>query len=257
MGTTNSAPVFDRSVDPPLFLGVVASDVHMDAFEQVLGENAQSSTMLQRFIRLSTAQCPKIDLSDCQLEGLRYLAGGEEATCGMCNSTDYPGIIPTECPFKPDLPKNLWQNTDVEGVKYEDRACCEIGSNVPSEMCGIPDEIDTTEIDTSTNSIGLILGITLPVLFVIIFFLVPALYVCCCICIIYGPPDVPKEVAPAAATPSTSALPVASVSYAIPANDAQVTYGGVTAAQVCMCLVCSLSFHHYSYHSHRCGLLLL
>jgi len=114
MGTTNSAPVFDRSVDPPLFLGVVASDVHMDAFEQVLGENAQSSTMLQRFIRLSTAQCPKIDLSDCQLEGLRYLAGGEEATCGMCNSTDYPGIIPTECPFKPDLPKNLWQNTDGE-----------------------------------------------------------------------------------------------------------------------------------------------
>jgi hypothetical protein len=114
MGTTNSAPVFDRSVDPPLFLGVVASDVHMDAFEQVLGENAQSSTMLQRFIHLSTAQCPKIDLSDCQLEGLRYLAGGGEATCGICNSTDYPGIIPTECPFKPDLPKNLWQNTDGE-----------------------------------------------------------------------------------------------------------------------------------------------
>ena len=114
MGTTNSAPVFDRSVDPPLFLGVVANDVHMDAFEQVLGENAQSSTMLQRFIRLSTAQCPKIDLSECQLEGLRYLAGGEEATCGICNSTDYPGIVPTECPFKPDLPKNLWQNTDSE-----------------------------------------------------------------------------------------------------------------------------------------------
>ncbi|KAK1735823.1 voltage-dependent calcium channel-like protein [Skeletonema marinoi] len=219
MGTTNSAPVFDRSVDPPLFLGVVASDVHMDAFEQVLGENAQSSTMLQRFIRLSTAQCPKIDLSDCQLEGLRYLAGGEEATCGICNSTDYPGIIPTECPFKPDLPKNLWQNTDVEGVKYEDRACCEIGSNVPSEMCGIPDEIellDTTEIDTSTNSIGLVLGITIPVLFVI----------CCCFYkhkkVSSPPTDVPKEV-------GTNALPVASVSSAIPANDAQVTYGGVTA----------------------------
>lgn len=191
----------------------------MDAFEQVLGENAQSSTMLQRFIRLSTAQCPKIDLSDCQLEGLRYLAGGEEATCGMCNSTDYPGIIPTECPFKPDLPKNLWQNTDVEGVKYEDRACCEIGSNVPSEMCGIPDEIDTTEIDTSTNSIGLVLGITIPVLFVI----------CCCGWLfckhkkVSPPTDVPKEVV------GTNALPVASVSSAIPVNNAQVTYGGVTA----------------------------
>ncbi|KAK1735864.1 voltage-dependent calcium channel-like protein [Skeletonema marinoi] len=219
MGTTNSAPVFDRSVDPPLFLGVVANDVHMDAFEQVLGENAQSSTMLQRFIRLSTAQCPKIDLSDCQLEGLRYLAGGEEATCGICNSTDYPGIIPTECPFKPDLPKNLWQNTDVDGVKYEDRACCEIGSNVPSEMCGVPDEIDTTELDTSTNSIGLILGITIPVLFVI----------CCCGWLfckhkkVSPPTEAPKEVI------GTNALPVASVSYAIPANNAHVTYGGITA----------------------------
>ena len=114
MGTTNSAPVFDRSVDPPLFLGVVANDVYLDAFEQVLEEDAHSSTMLQRFVRLSTAQCPKIDLSDCQLEYLRYLAGGDEATCGTCDFSEYPGIIPTECPFKPDLPKNLWQNTDSE-----------------------------------------------------------------------------------------------------------------------------------------------
>jgi len=106
----------------------------------------------------------------------------------------------------------------VEGVKYEDRACCEIGSNVPSEMCGIPDEIDTTEIDTSTNSIGLVLGITIPVLFVI----------CCCGWLFYKhkkvapPTDAPKEV-------GTNALPVASVSYAIPADNAHVTYGGVTA----------------------------
>ncbi len=114
MGTTNSAPVFDRSVDPPLFLGVVANDIHLDAFEQILGESAQSSTMLQRFVRLSTAQCPKINPSGCQLEYLRYLAGGQEATCGVCNYADYPDIVPVECPFKPDLPKNLWQNTDSE-----------------------------------------------------------------------------------------------------------------------------------------------
>lgn len=114
MGTTNSAPVFDRSVDPPLFLGVVANDVYLDAFEQILGEDAQSSTMLQRFVRLSTAKCPKIDLSECQLEYLRYLAGGKEATCGICNPTDYPDIVPKECPLKPDLPTNLWQNTDCE-----------------------------------------------------------------------------------------------------------------------------------------------
>ncbi|KAL7449563.1 hypothetical protein ACHAWC_001619, partial [Mediolabrus comicus] len=128
-GTTNSAPVFDRSVTPPLFLGVVASDVYLDAFEKVLEEDARSSTMLQRFVQLSTAQCPKIDLTECQLEALRYLGGGQEATCGQCDSYwysgEYPGIIPAECPFKPDLPTNLWENTDLEGVKYEDRACCQ------------------------------------------------------------------------------------------------------------------------------------
>ena len=102
-------------------------------------------------------------------------------------------------------------------------------------MCGIPDDDDihTTEIDTceSTNSIGVggILGITLPVLFVI----------CCCGWTFYKhkkvppPTDAPKPkdapAAPAAATHSTNALHVASVSYAIPANNAQVTYGGVTA----------------------------
>ena len=127
------------------------------------------------------------------------------------------------CSISSHLTLNFLFFCSVEGVKYEDRACCEIGSNVPSEMCGIPDEIDTTEIDTSTNSIGVggILGITLFVLFVII-----------CIC---RPTNKrTKRSAPAAATPSTNTLPVASVSYAIPAtaNDAQVTYGGVTAAHL-------------------------
>eukprot|EP00984_Skeletonema_dohrnii_P010400 scaffold4049_cov100-Skeletonema_dohrnii-CCMP3373.AAC.1 len=236
MGTTNSAPVFDRYVDPPLFLGVVANDVYLDAFEQVLGENAQSSTMLQRFIRLSTAQCPKIDLSECQLEGLRYLAGGEEATCGICNSSDsdYPGIIPTECPFKPDLPKNLWQNTDVEGVKYTDRTCCEIGSNFPSETCSLPDEIDTID----TIRIGVFVGSAIAVLCII----------CCfgwvfykCYKQVAPPTNAPKKVtlvsvpsAPAAVIPSTNTLPFGSVvssSYVIPGpgNNAQVAYGGVNA----------------------------
>ena len=50
MGTTVSAPVLDRSVTPPLFLGVIALDTYMDVREQVLGENAMSSTRLDRFV---------------------------------------------------------------------------------------------------------------------------------------------------------------------------------------------------------------
>ena len=114
MGTTVSVPVYDRSVSPPLFLGVAAIDMYMDALEQVLGEDAMSSNMLDRFVMLSTARCPSIQLTECELDALRFIGGGEEATCGVCNSTSYSGIVPEKCSFNSDLPNNLWHNTDSE-----------------------------------------------------------------------------------------------------------------------------------------------
>ena len=112
MGTTVSAPVYGRSVSPPLFLGVVAIDVYMDALEQLLGEDTASSSMLKRFVLLSTARCPRIELTECELDALRFLGGGEQGTCGLCSSSSYAGIIPEQCPFQSDLPNNLWHNTD-------------------------------------------------------------------------------------------------------------------------------------------------
>ena len=114
MGTTVSVPVYDRSVSPPLFLGAVGLDMYMDALEQVLDEDATSSTMLDRFIMWSTARCPDIQLTECELDALRFLGGGEEATCGICNSTSYAGIVPEKCSFNSDLPNNLWDNTESE-----------------------------------------------------------------------------------------------------------------------------------------------
>ena len=115
MGTTVSVPVYDRSVSPHLFLGVAAIDMYMDALEQVLGEDALSSSMLDRFVMLSTARCPSIQLSECELDALRFLGGGEEATCGVCNKTSYySGIVPEKCSFNSDLPNDLWDNTDSE-----------------------------------------------------------------------------------------------------------------------------------------------
>ena len=114
MGTTVSVPVYDRSVSPPLFLGAVGLDMYMDALEQVLDEDATSSTMLDRFIMWSTARCPDIQLTECELDALRFLGGGEGATCGICNSTSYSGIVPEKCSFNSDLPNNLWDNTESE-----------------------------------------------------------------------------------------------------------------------------------------------
>lgn len=121
--STVSAPVYDRSVQPPLFLGVVAVDSYIDALEQILGEDATSFAMLQRFVLLSTAHCPKIKLSECELDALRFIGGGLQATCGKCNNTVYAGIVPEKCPLQGDLPNNLWQNTHREWFKFL-MICC-------------------------------------------------------------------------------------------------------------------------------------
>jgi uncharacterized protein YegL len=117
MGTTVSVPVYDQNVTPRLFLGVVGIDVYMSAIEQVLGEEATSSTMLERFVARSTASCPKVELSACELDALRFLSGGEDATCGVCNSTNYAGIVPETCPSQSDLPNDLWDNSDSKLCK--------------------------------------------------------------------------------------------------------------------------------------------
>jgi hypothetical protein len=112
MMTTVSVPVYDQSVNPHLFLGVVASDSEMAAIEQVTGEEATSSTMLKRFVERSTAHCPKIELSECEIDALRFLGSGKIATCGVCNSTSYAGIVPETCSFQSDLPNKIWDNSE-------------------------------------------------------------------------------------------------------------------------------------------------
>ena len=115
VGTSVSAPVYDRSVNPPLFLGAVAVDTYMDTIEEILGEDATSSTMLDRFIYRSTARCPNIQLAKRELDALRYLGGGEDAICDDSYIPDnYEGIVPEKCPLLNDLPSNLWQNKKSE-----------------------------------------------------------------------------------------------------------------------------------------------
>ena len=55
---------------PPLFLGVAAVDMYLDDYQQALGANVSSSSVLDRFILLSTANCPRIEMSQCELEVL-------------------------------------------------------------------------------------------------------------------------------------------------------------------------------------------
>jgi len=142
MGTTVSAPVYDRSVTPHLFLGVVAIDAYMEALERILGEDAMSSNMLQRFVDLSTARCPKIELAACQLDALRFSGSGDRTTCGSCTdgSKAFGDIVPKRC--SSNTPSQIWANTDVKGKKYFERACCHSDLDEgpkPSEVCKVLD----------------------------------------------------------------------------------------------------------------------
>ncbi len=152
MGTTVATPVYDRSVKPHLFLGVAAVDAYMEALEQIVGDNATSSPMLQRFVELSTARCPKIELTECQLDALRFLGGGERTTCGLCNNSGYIGIVPQTCRFHSDWPSQLWANTDMEGKSHLERACCKEGVKEvenPLKLCAITEGADANPINAT------------------------------------------------------------------------------------------------------------
>eukprot|EP00804_Cyclotella_cryptica_P019052 CCRYP_014456-RA/>CCRYP_014456-RA protein AED:0.03 eAED:0.03 QI:213/1/1/1/1/1/3/251/787 len=169
-GTSVSAPVYDRSVTPPLFLGVATIDMLMDEYEEALGADASSSTVLERFVLLSTARCPKIELSQCELEGLRFIGGRENSLCGVCNNTEYDSNVTNVCPNQRDLPWDVWINTEMRGKNFTERVCCKVGDTVPSDTCPVT-ILSTEESPGISTNIVLGLAIGIPLGFIIILLL--------------------------------------------------------------------------------------
>ena len=129
MGTTVSAPVYDRSASPPMFIGVAGIDFTVDFMLEVAGNSY--ATVLNALVTQSTARCPDFTISECELQALRKLSGGTEAMCaGEC--TALTEIEPTACLGSSDYPSNFWANLDDQGMSYTDRVCCDKSS---SEGC--------------------------------------------------------------------------------------------------------------------------
>jgi hypothetical protein len=121
LGTTVSAPVYDRSKDPPIFLGVVGFDFTLAAMDKALGLEAGSQEVLDRVILASTAKCPSLNLSICELESFRrQSAAGNEALCtANCTENDFVKIEPENCSSVSDYPQDLWNNIDSQEKDYE------------------------------------------------------------------------------------------------------------------------------------------
>jgi hypothetical protein len=68
MGTSVSAPVYDRSVKPPMFIGVAAMDFTIDFMKDVVGKYTKPyDTLLDTLVKRSSAVCPKLNLNECEL----------------------------------------------------------------------------------------------------------------------------------------------------------------------------------------------
>lgn len=67
MGTTISAPVYDRSVSPNMFIGVIATDFTVEFMKEIVGGSDSYNEVLKALVRRSTAICPKYTLNECEL----------------------------------------------------------------------------------------------------------------------------------------------------------------------------------------------
>ena len=91
----------------------------MSAIEQILGEGAKTwlSDWIRRrnfIVRPQATADLETTLTDCQLDALRFLSGGLDATCGS-NSTSYASCLPEKCGLFKDVSINdLWQNSECK-----------------------------------------------------------------------------------------------------------------------------------------------
>ena len=101
LGTTVSAPVYDFSKTPPLFLGVVGIDFTLKALDAALGINDDTSAesfrrMVEQHVKQNAASCPQLELTACELESYRRQTntGGNDNFCNVnCTVEDIVQVV--------------------------------------------------------------------------------------------------------------------------------------------------------------------
>ena len=173
-GTTVSTPVYDRTVTPPHWVGVLGIDFPVDALETAAGGSDSYQTVLDEIIRTSTATCPNIDTSQrqCIIEALRR----DESSDGVCDTSSastcsFTSLIPSAC-TNTRFPSNFWINSDwyfenKDSKEYIDRGCCEDPGDL-SDYKGVKDPDWTPGECKSPKKEVHSLAIVLPIIFVLI-----------------------------------------------------------------------------------------
>lgn len=160
LGTTVSVPVYDRSKEPHLFLGVVGIALALSALDQALGiANFTSNESFERVVKRSAVRCPVIELNQCEIESYRRQGiAGNAALCSQnCTESDFVAVEEQSCPFVSDYPRNLWANIEFQGSVSQGNGCCIIEGEMSMEC---PIEVSTSNSRDSMVivSVGVAVG---------------------------------------------------------------------------------------------------
>lgn len=122
---------------------------------------------LQRIALASMSYCPDVDLQLCELESIRRRgAAGSEALCtSNCTETDFVDIEPKTCAAVDDYPSDLLANRNNAERSYEERACCKVGIDAPSDECPVKPIV--TKSDHDDFPVGVVIGVAAGALVVI------------------------------------------------------------------------------------------
>ena len=179
MGTTISAPVYDRSQPVPLFLGVVGIDVPIAALDAALATDTTDSAevraeSIKRIVDSSQANCPvELGLTQCELEEYRLLsAPDQEALCRIENCTGVQKVQEEACPTVSDYPQQVFVSSATvratENPDYIEQVCCNTADHQENrelatlETCTVAaptKKTDQGEGDSAKSNVGMIVGI--------------------------------------------------------------------------------------------------
>lgn len=167
-GVTVSTPVYDKSKTPHLFLGVVGVDILVAALDRALNVPIGSPLTLELLEMESTAKCPVIDLTQCELESFRRRGisrTNEDAICtNNCTSSEFVQIEEQECPIASDLPTYLWTDNGGLGRTAEERLCCNaesLGEPAPESCFGEQPATSSRMLVIVLSTLALVLVVVL------------------------------------------------------------------------------------------------
>jgi Mg-chelatase subunit ChlD len=161
LGTTVSAPVYNRNLDPPVLAGVVGMDFSFAAMEQALNDFSEEDRdrIIEERLAVKRARCPAFELTECQRESLRKYATATsaDATCGSCGSSL---IQDMQNPLCQDDGKYdevfLWENFRQTDWLYEEKTCCNVGEERESPMS--LDEVQSQVCTEKKKNLAVIIG---------------------------------------------------------------------------------------------------